>query len=136
MTLFVEVALIVLAGLSVLLAVRRLWAAAPARPGRRAVAIDAPPAQLLENRELIASASLSALYAHAYLRPALAESVDARLARAGFRLAAISDEVGRELLGEPLWDLVRPDRPLPADRHGPGVTAAELQAMLDVVERL
>jgi hypothetical protein len=46
------------------------------------------------------------------------------------------DAMGRELLGDGLWDIVRPDRPFPEDRHGPGVAPQELRAMLGALERL
>jgi hypothetical protein len=46
------------------------------------------------------------------------------------------EAVGRELLGDRLWDIVRPGRPFPEDRHGPGVSPRELGAMLEVIRQL
>jgi hypothetical protein len=56
---------------------------------------------------------------HYRLRPVLREIAAARLEKRGLRLDSGDAEV-RELLGEELWDLTRPDREPPIDRHGPG----------------
>lgn len=136
MSLAAEVVLVVIAGVGVIINTFRLPAGRAARRAARSSATDEPPAQLAENVQIIASASLGALYTHAYLRPALTEVADARLAARGWRLASMPPEVGRGMLGPVLWDLVRPGRPVPEDRHGPGVSGAELSTMLDVLERL
>lgn len=136
MTLAIEVVLVVIAGFGMGVMALRLPVDTLVRPRTPPVRAGEPPSQLTENGQIIASASLNAVYAHAYLRPALAEVADARLAARGWRLATMPDEVGRGLLGEPLWDLVRPDRPVPEDRHGPGVSRREVSTMLDILERL
>ena len=82
------------------------------------------------------SAGTSAVHVHAYLRPLLVEIASRRLAARGQTLERMPDAVARELLGDRLWDIVRPDRPFPEDRHGPGVAPQELRAMLEVLERL
>jgi hypothetical protein len=73
---------------------------------------------------------------HAYLRPLLAEIASARLGMRGMTLDRMADADGRRLLGDRLWELVRPDRPFPEDRRGSGVQAGELAGMLDTLERL
>ena len=82
------------------------------------------------------SAGTSAVHVHAYLRPLLVEIASRRLAARGQTLERMPDAAARELLGDRLWDIVRPDRPFPEDRHGPGVPPQELRAMLGVLERL
>ena len=59
-----------------------------------------------------------------------------RLAAHGYALEWISADAGRKLLGDPLWELVRPGRPFPEDRHAPGVAGDQIDAMLDVLEAL
>jgi hypothetical protein len=73
---------------------------------------------------------------HAYLRPRLVEIASYRLAARGQALERMPDAVGRELLGDRLWEVVRPERPFPEDRQGPGVRPQELAEMLEVLERL
>ena len=81
-------------------------------------------------------AGASALKAHAYLRPLLVEIASRRLAARGQTLERIPEAVGKDLLGAPLWELVRPDRQFPEDRHGPGVPRQDLAAMVEALERL
>ena len=81
-------------------------------------------------------AEASALHVHAYLRPVLADIASQRLAARGQALERMTDPVGRAALGDGLWEVVRPDRPFPADRHGPGIGPQDLEAMLDRLERL
>ena len=39
-------------------------------------------------------------------------------------------------LGDDVWELVRPDRPQPADAHGPGIGEAELERVVVALERV
>ncbi|HTU85075.1 MAG TPA: hypothetical protein VMF57_05840 [Solirubrobacteraceae bacterium] len=135
MTLLAEIALVVLGGiaLSVCLA---LLPGAP--PGRRRSQPPVPerPSQLVALERLAITAGSNAVQAHAYLRPRLVEIASHRLVAHGQTLDRMPDALGRELLGDRLWEIVRPERPFPADRQGPGVGWQELAAMLDVLERL
>ena len=45
-------------------------------------------------------------------------------------------EAARALLGEDAWELLRPDRPPPEDRHGPGVPPRRVAALIERVESL
>jgi hypothetical protein len=72
---------------------------------------------------------------HLRIRPLLSEIAVARLSRRGVRLDRSPGDAG-ELLGEPLWKLVRPDRPRPEDPRGPGMTLEELEQMTDRLEQL
>ena len=136
MTLLAEIVLIVLAGIAVAVCVTLL----PARGRCAGVRLCLPgpsrPQQLVALERLVTTAGPSAVSAHAYLRPLLIEIVSSRLAARGQTLERMPEAVGREVLGDRLWDIVRPDRPFPEDRHGPGVQPQELGAMLEVIRRL
>jgi hypothetical protein len=136
MTLVAEIGLIVLAAAAVIVCIALL-------PGRqsavRRTAVrprTSRPRQLTSLELLVSSAATSALHVHAYLRPLLAEIASQRLAVHGRSLKTMPDSAGRSLLGEQLWELVRPERPFPHDRYSPGVSRRELAAMLDALERL
>ena len=85
----------------------------------------ARPGQLVANERLLVMARASALQVHAYLRPILVEIATQRLVANGQALDRMSEVTGRRILGDDLWEIVRPDRPFPEDRHGPGVAARE-----------
>ena len=136
MTLALEIALIAIAAVAAAICVA-LVPAGPSRGPRRAPPRKpSPPQQLLELERLIGSAGASELQLHAYLRPLLAEIASTRLAARGITLERWSDEAGPPLLGERLWERVRPDRPFPEDRRGPGLSNDELARMLDALEAL
>jgi hypothetical protein len=42
----------------------------------------------------------------------------------------------RAALGDDVWELVRPDRPLPSDRHAAGIDEPSLERMVVALERL
>jgi uncharacterized membrane protein len=65
---------------------------------------------------------------HVRLLPQLRQIAEARLERSGRSL-------GPEPLGR-WWELLRPDRPLPEDRHGPGISVSELRALVSDLERM
>jgi len=134
--LLAEIGLVVLAGIAVAVCVSLVPDPRSTRRRRRAAPAPGRPDQLVELERLVISAGTSAVHVHAYLRPLLAEIASRRLAARGQTLERMTDTAARELLGDRLWDLVRPDRPFPEDRHGPGVAPQELRAMLGVLERL
>lgn len=135
MRLLAEIALITLAAIAVAVCVFLIPRRANRRPPRPARARPRPD-QLVRLERMLSSAQASTLHAHAYLRPVLVEVTTRRLAAHGYRLNAVSADDGRELLGEPLWELVRPGRPFPEDRHARGVPGAQIDAMLDALEAL
>ena len=65
---------------------------------------------------------------HVKLLPELREIARCRLERAGKRPSP-------ETLGR-WWDLLRPDRPAPDDKFGPGIREAELRALVADLEQL
>jgi hypothetical protein len=98
----------------------------PRRPPRRSVR------QLEELERLTEFATATAFDFHHRLRPHLVRVAEHRLAARGIRLAG-QPERARTLLGDDAWDLVRPDREPPDQRHAPGVSASRIG---DLVERL
>jgi hypothetical protein len=78
----------------------------------------------------------SAAHAHRRLLPLLRAAAAARLAsRHGVELER-RPAAAEALLGDDVWELIRPDRPEPEDRHGPGVPRAEIAAVIEAVESL
>ena len=136
MRLLAEIALIVLAGIAVATCVTLLPTPRPLRRRKHVAPGPPQPQQLVALERLVLAAGPSAVSVHAYLRPLLIGIVSHRLAARGQTLERMPDTVGREVLGDRLWDIVRPDRPFPEDRHGPGVPPQELGAMLEVIRRL
>ena len=68
---------------------------------------------------------------HTRLRPLARDIAMSRLAARGRQLEESEDE-----LGEELWALVRPDCPIPTDRHGAGVSRESVQRIVDRLESL
>jgi hypothetical protein len=86
-------------------------------------------------REVILATS-TAFDVHLRLRPRLRRIASHLLAsRRGVELDSKPERV-RELLGELTWELVRPDRPAPIERHAPGLRRAELHEIVGALERL
>ena len=72
---------------------------------------------------------------HYRLRPVLREIAAARLERRGARLDSDSTRA-RELLGDDLWAITKPDREPPTDRQAPGIGFEELERTVERLERL
>lgn len=90
-----------------------------------------PPAPVSELAKLEREVTLAVGNAHdlhVRLLPQLREIAEARLERTG-------KEPGPETLGR-WWELLRPDRPEPADPYAPGISAAELTALVADLERM
>lgn len=96
----------------------------------------AEPEELMRMDREIVLGLADADHAHRRLLPLLRSAAAARLAaRHGFALDR-RPESARMLLGEEVWELLRPDRPAPADRHGPGVPREQIAAAIERVESL
>lgn len=113
----------------------------PAQPTQLEQALDAmrkaPPVErklgLVRDLEL---SRASALHLHVRVRPLLREIAAHRLLRR-YGIALDSEPMrARELVGTEAWDLVRPDRPPPADRLAAGPSISELRAVVDELEAL
>lgn len=75
-------------------------------------------------------------HAHRQLLPLLRSAAAARLAaRHGIALER-RPEAARALLGDEVWELLRPDQPGPDDRHGPGLAQEQVTAVIVAVESL
>jgi hypothetical protein len=97
--------------------------------------IAQPEEFLRMDREIVLGIA-DADHAHRRLLPLLRTAAAARLAaRYGFDLGR-RPETARTLLGDEVWELLRPDRPAPADRHGPGLRREQIAAVIERVESL
>jgi hypothetical protein len=93
------------------------------------------PGDLVRLEREVFMATESAFDLHFRLRPVLREVAEHRLAtRRGIDLERQRVAAHRAL--GPAWELVRPDRPAPDDRHGPGLPLRELRAAVDALETL
>jgi hypothetical protein len=72
---------------------------------------------------------------HYRLRPVLREIAAARLERRGASLDSHTTRA-RELLGDELWSLTKPDREPPQNRQAPGIGFEELERTVERLERL
>jgi hypothetical protein len=135
-SLLAEILLVAVAALAVTICVALLPAPRPLRRRRAVTPRPGRPDQLAAIERLVTTAGTSATHTHAYLRPLLIRIASHRLLARGQTLDRMRPATGRELFGPRLWDMVRPDRPFPEDRHGPGVSPRELSDMLEVLERL
>jgi hypothetical protein len=98
----------------------------------RPEALSQPVELMRMERELVLGMA-EAAHAHRRLLPLLRAAAAARLAsRHGIELER-RPEAARALLGEDTWELLRPDRPMPTDRHAPGVPE---ERVVSVIERL
>jgi hypothetical protein len=134
--LLAEIALVGIAAVGVAVCLALLPEAASTRRRRAAVARRSRPEQLLALERLVITGGADAVNVHAYLRPLLAEIASRRLAAQGRALESMPESVGRQLLGDRLWEIVRPHRPFPEDRYGPGISPHDLLAMLGVLASL
>jgi hypothetical protein len=102
--------------------------AAVRRPRRQAPVV-LPELDRLEREVWLGTQS--AFDFHVRLRPVLCEIAEARLAARGRRL-----EDAEGLLGPEAWELIRPDRLPPADRHAPGAELVAVRRVVDAVEKI
>lgn len=103
--------------------------------GGRARRVE-PPRSLAQLQNEVALGVAEAVDFHYRLRPHL------RTVAAGVlevrRGVALDDEpeTARWLLGDEAWELVRADRPVPADRHARGLTPDQIERVVVSLERL
>lgn len=69
------------------------------------------------------------------LRPLLVPIADARLGRRGVDMT-LAPRRAQELLGDVLWEIVRPDRPSAAYRVGRGLAGHDLRTAIERLEQL
>ena len=130
------------AAFSALLAERALreirWDDAPSLLARlRARRRPWPPDRVRQLEELEHAVDFSlttAFDVHYRLRPHLVRIASHRLAaRRGIQLED-DPEAARRVLGDAAWELIRPDRPPPADRNARGIDLPALRAVLRGLE--
>ena len=101
---------------------------------RNTAAPEPSPFAGMEHELLLGTAIAG--HAHRRLLPLLREAATARLSlHHGVELERRPD-VARRLLGETTWDLLRPERPEPANRLGPGPRREEIAAVIARLEEL
>lgn len=98
----------------------------------RALAESEPPEPFVADLERmerhVTLAAASAYDLHMRLLPQLREIAQCRLERSG--RTSSPETLGR------WWELLRPDRPEPADRFGPGISQSELRALVADLEKM
>ena len=81
-------------------------------------------------------AGSAAFDVHFRLRPVIAElAAELLSSRRGIDLERDPDRA-HAALGDDVWELVRPDRPQPAERHGSGIDEAQLGRVVTALERV
>jgi hypothetical protein len=89
---------------------------------------DKPLPELEKLNREVTLATASAYDLHFRLLPHLREIAQCRLERNGH--TASPETLGR------WWELLRPDRPAPEDRFAPGITQADLRALIADLDRM
>jgi hypothetical protein len=90
------------------------------------------PTDLLRIERELSLGVASAGHLHTRLLPLLREAATARL---GFDLHRFPARA-QVALGDEAWELLRPDRPAPEDRHGTGVPLRKVEHCIETLERL
>jgi hypothetical protein len=90
------------------------------------------PTDLLRIERELSLGAANAGHLHARLLPLLREAASARL---GFDLHRTPARA-QAALGDEAWELLRPDRPAPEDRHGTGAPLRKLEHCIETLERL
>jgi hypothetical protein len=96
---------------------------------------DEMPLRLRQIVDDLREAEQSELGVDRSLRPLLVPIVAARLGRRGIDMTR-APRSAQQLLGDRLWEIVRPDRPSPANRAGPGLASSELREAIERLEQL
>jgi hypothetical protein len=98
----------------------------------RETPVPTRPTDLLRIERELSLGVASAGHLHMRLLPLLRDAAATRL---GFDLHR-APERARAALGDDAWELLRPDRPAPEDRHGTGVPLRKVEHCIETLERL
>jgi hypothetical protein len=139
-TLEIHVWLLVVLGLAFLAFMRLIQALYPriaspfdATLRRQQAAVERPGSLSRLERE-VSMAGSAAFDVHFRLRPVITELATELLSsRRGIDLER-EPERAHAALGDDVWELVRPDRPQPAERHGSGIGEGELGRVVAALE--
>ena len=94
------------------------------------------PSSLVRLEREVSMAGSAAFDLHLRLRATVsAIATELLSSRRGIDLRT-DPEAARAVLGEDVWELVRPDRPAPTVRHAPGIDDAELERVVTALERI
>lgn len=96
---------------------------------------DTMPLRLRQIADDLRESEQSELGVDRSLRPLLVPIVAARLGRRGVDMA-LAPRRAQELLGDVLWEIVRPDRPSAAYRVGRGLAGDDLRTAIERLEEL
>jgi hypothetical protein len=96
---------------------------------------DEMPLRLRQIASVLRESEQSGVGLDRSLRPLLVPIVAARLGRRGVDIA-LAPRRAQELLGDELWEIVRPDRPSAAYRVREGLAADDLRAAIERLEQL
>jgi hypothetical protein len=132
MSLVLEVAAVVVGALVLAALVPRV---SPRPRARRRPHSASRPDALQRIERVVGAGRKSAGDVQVRVRPLLREIADPLLRREGVRLDS-EPQRARALLGEELWEVVRPDRPRPQDRRAPALTLSEFEQLVHRLERL
>jgi hypothetical protein len=141
-TLAVHVWLLVVLGLAFLAFLGIARASHPAAPSPFVASLRQPavtaerPVSLARVEREVTMAGVAAFDVHFRLRPALVQlAAELLSSRRGIDLRQDPDRA-QAVLGDDAWELVRPDRPEPRDRHAPGISEAELDRVVAALEHV
>lgn len=134
-----EAASVALGAIAATAAVRAMPTAARSRKARRRRQPKPPaptPSDLRTFERMLRLATASAGETHHRLAPALREIAARRLA-SGSRIDLYADpQAARARVSPATWELIRPDRSPPANRHARGPGMPELEAAIAELERM
>lgn len=94
------------------------------------------PPELIRIEREITLGSASAAHLHRRLLPLLRESAATRLSARHHVDLTRHPEAARSLLGDDAWDVLRPDRPEPANRNAPGISLRRIARLVQTLEQL
>jgi hypothetical protein len=141
-TLEIHVWLLVVLGLAFLAFMRFVQALYPRVPSpfdgslRRPQVSAERPGSLSRLEREVSMAGSAAFDVHFRLRPVIAALATELLSsRRGIDLERDPDQA-HAALGDDVWELVRPDRAPPAERHGSGIDEAHLGRVVTALERV
>jgi hypothetical protein len=128
-----EIVVLVIGAMIAASLVSRLPPSARRRRAPRGAPAAVTSPDLAPLQQIVSIAQDNAYDVHVRLRPVLRQIAADRLA--DHRIALDHQpEQARAALGDDLWDLVRADRPSPADPRGPGLALSQLQAYVTALE--
>jgi hypothetical protein len=108
---------------------------APRQQPRPRARDDEMPLRLRQIANVLRESEQSEVGVDRSLRPLLVPIVAARLGRRGVDMA-LAPRRAQELLGDVLWEIVRPDRPPAAYRVGRGLPGEDLRTAIERLEQL